>query len=354
VSTDAQDSLQLGQFDHVLATTGTALLRVAALAPEESDAHAQLTLVIDDGSEVHRIAQLPGSPGHAGKLRAAFAVPATLVADENKFALALDGDGTIDLPTPTRGRGRAVRTGKETKRRQSHPEGEKRAQPVPRVDSYAKLAQLAEQLAAARDALGGQENARRQAEDRLAAQIDTTAQAVRERRTAVRERDALTARFNGLISEIATLAVARADAEAAVVELHAERLLADQRRDTAAARAKALSDELEDVRGERDVALQRIQELEADSDQLRTRADDLATRLAGSSAHAREASDVAHEIALAREELERLRAELEETSVHSEVPQVALRARLAELRRERAAGLEADGQPAARREPRAK
>jgi len=101
------------RFEHVAATPGTALLRVAGRW--RSDQRERLSppmLVVDDGRRTHRLAALPGPDDAAPSAgpdapvwRAAFSAPIDLLADaKTVFALDAGQNLIVDLPRPAEGR----------------------------------------------------------------------------------------------------------------------------------------------------------------------------------------------------------------------------------------------------------
>jgi chromosome segregation ATPase len=103
VLTDNAPAMELEEFEHVLATPGTALLRVLAHRSQRRDSDQRPTLLAGDGETVHRFAALPAPPDPSGTLRAAYPVPLLLLGPHSTYALELSGGGVVDLPTPTPG-----------------------------------------------------------------------------------------------------------------------------------------------------------------------------------------------------------------------------------------------------------
>jgi hypothetical protein len=106
---EAWHSAKIKQFEHVLVGPSIALLRVTAKAsrrkPIEED---RPTLLADDGHVVRRFVALPSPPDDRGVLRAAYSVPAEVIAADTVFSLAFDDGSAISLPEPTAGASRVA------------------------------------------------------------------------------------------------------------------------------------------------------------------------------------------------------------------------------------------------------
>lgn len=109
--TDAPHSIELEEFELVIAAPGTALLRVAARRPPGHAADSRPTLAIDDGDQVHRLAPLPAPPDPESLLRAAFRAPVALLVGDNAFTLELSGGAVLSLPPPVPRSGLRVHRG---------------------------------------------------------------------------------------------------------------------------------------------------------------------------------------------------------------------------------------------------
>ena len=100
--TDASTSFELVEFEQVQAGPRTVLLRLAT-RPSEAFTLAGLALVLDgdgDGDAV-RLTPLPGPPGAADLLRAAFAAAPELLAGSTTYSLELADGSLVALPAPT-------------------------------------------------------------------------------------------------------------------------------------------------------------------------------------------------------------------------------------------------------------
>lgn len=104
---DDTESLTIVEFEHVAAGPSVMLLRVraglsgAAPAPDRRPA-----LLAEHAGGLERFAALPSPPDPTGVLRAAYSVPATLIAPQTAFSLELDGGATVSLPAPSAGAAR--------------------------------------------------------------------------------------------------------------------------------------------------------------------------------------------------------------------------------------------------------
>ena len=140
--TDALDSLAIGEFEHVAVGPSVVLLRVkgrsSGLRPGPEWRPA---LIADHGSGPERFAALPSPPDPEGVLRAAYSVPAALIAAGARFSLELPGGETIDLPAPAPG----------TPRRAAGDGPPPARDPEPPAESSDELASLSAELAEARD-----------------------------------------------------------------------------------------------------------------------------------------------------------------------------------------------------------
>ena len=102
--TDDRDSLTIAEFEHVAAGPSVTLLRVrAALSGAARTPERRPELVAEHAGGLDRFEPLPSPPDPPGVLRAAYSVPAALVAPETSFTLELDGGAVVALPVPTAG-----------------------------------------------------------------------------------------------------------------------------------------------------------------------------------------------------------------------------------------------------------
>ena len=282
---DTPAPLVVRRFERLVASPTSALVRLEA---EGGAAQVEALVVSGPGSEVLRFAPLPGPPGPADTLTAAFGVPPHVAAGEGLgFVVALTDGRSVALPAP---------------------------EPRDRLDALARAQQRAEAAEAARleaersaeqaaaearaqvgDAQRTAEEAVAEAHARLAEAEERTARAthreatleMRLTETEHRAREATVARetVDRLLARLAesrsaraaaeeALATARADAEAALASARTEaQAAADQARSAAAeidelraavadradlergaaaagARAEALDRELAAARGE--------------------------------------------------------------------------------------------------------
>ena len=141
--TDALDSLAIGEFEHVAVGPSVVLLRVKGRSsgprpgPEWRPA-----LIADHGSGPERFEPLPSPPDPEGVLRAAYSVPAALIAAGPRFSLELPDGETIDLPAPTPGTPRRAAGDGPTPARDREP---------PAESSESTRLDLRRELAEARD-----------------------------------------------------------------------------------------------------------------------------------------------------------------------------------------------------------
>ena len=103
-----ESAIELQGFERIDASPGTALLRVTGTHAGTKKKRRPLTLVIDDGSQLHRLAPLPAPPDSGDMLRVAFSAPVALLGGRTAFALDLGRGEIVDLPAPTSGNQRLV------------------------------------------------------------------------------------------------------------------------------------------------------------------------------------------------------------------------------------------------------
>jgi hypothetical protein len=105
--TDPSDALTIAEFEHVTAGPSATLLRVAVhVAAGTAQPPARPALVAEHPGGLDRFDPLPAPPDPAGVMRAAYSVPAPLIAPEAAFRLELADGSLIELPAPTRGAAR--------------------------------------------------------------------------------------------------------------------------------------------------------------------------------------------------------------------------------------------------------
>ena len=140
--TDAWDSLEIGEFEHVAVGPSVVLLRVKGRSSHLlPNPESRPTLIADHGSGRERFEALPSPPDAEGVLRAAYSVPAALLAAGARFALELQHGETIDLPAPAPGIPRRAAGG-------DAPPAQDPGGPVEGSD---QIASLSTELAEARD-----------------------------------------------------------------------------------------------------------------------------------------------------------------------------------------------------------
>ncbi|MGH2893924.1 MAG: hypothetical protein ACRDPM_11775 [Solirubrobacteraceae bacterium] len=107
--TDGWESLTVGEFEHVAVGPSVLLLRVSGRSSRPRPSPDwRPTLVADHGNGPERFEALPSPPDPEGVLRAAYSVPAALIAGEARFWLELPDGTAVDLGTPAPGTPRRV------------------------------------------------------------------------------------------------------------------------------------------------------------------------------------------------------------------------------------------------------
>jgi hypothetical protein len=102
--TDTWPALTIGEFEHVDVGPSGLLLRVSGTwAGPDPDPGRRPALGADHGGDPELFAPLPAPPDPPGVLRAAYSVPAALIAAPARFWLDLGGGVTMDLLPPTPG-----------------------------------------------------------------------------------------------------------------------------------------------------------------------------------------------------------------------------------------------------------
>src|SRR5436309_10221741 len=92
--TDESEALRIAEFEHVAADSSVTLLRVSGtLAPTPQASAQRPTLIAEHGGGRQRFPALPSPPDPPGVLRAAYSVPAAVVAPATSYTLELD-DGS--------------------------------------------------------------------------------------------------------------------------------------------------------------------------------------------------------------------------------------------------------------------
>jgi DNA repair exonuclease SbcCD ATPase subunit len=221
-------SFELQAFEHLIATPGTALLRVLSVGPDGGDPDHRPTLLVDDGQTVHRFAALPAPADPPGTLRAAYSVPVGLLGPQSTYALELSGGTELDLPTPTPGSRRAAspeheRLAARVDELEARLEREARdaavklsATEAAAADADQRAASSAADAAAVAEAFAAEAAASQARTEALERQISELEESVEH------ERDARAEALQDLVGELAVAQAARADAEAAFARLRAE------------------------------------------------------------------------------------------------------------------------------------
>lgn len=333
--TDGWQSIKIKQFEHVMASPSTALLRVSGKPPRRRSAGERPALLVEAGPTSLRFAALPAPLDPRGVLRAAYSVPIELVGSETRFSLEHSTGSVTELPPPQLVAGRAggpwgddvgavSKSGStppqspETIQAQAPPpslaDGEER-----RSDPFAKLAEQSEAQARSEHAAAESDQARRLAEDEL-------------RR--------LRGQFSALEQQLMDAEAARAQAEQATVA--AEQATAD-----AEAQLESALGELTGARERGETLQQRNVELESASTEqqelLETLQQELADRNSPHEALQRELdvlrsrrASLEHELDQSRDQLRIMTSERDELGRQaSAYDSVAVKAR------ERAAQAEA-------------
>jgi hypothetical protein len=97
-------TLTIGEFEHVAVGSSGVLLRVSGTwAGPDPGPERRPPLGADHGSDPEVFEPLPAPPDPPGVLRAAYSVPAALIAAPARFWLDLGGGVTMDLLPPTPG-----------------------------------------------------------------------------------------------------------------------------------------------------------------------------------------------------------------------------------------------------------
>lgn len=112
--TEASQSVEIGEFEHVAVGSSVALLRVSGRSSRPRPAPDwRPVLLAGDGDDRRRFTALPSPPDGEGVLRAAYSVPADLVAAGTRFWLELDDGQLAELGSPTPGTARRGARGTE-------------------------------------------------------------------------------------------------------------------------------------------------------------------------------------------------------------------------------------------------
>jgi hypothetical protein len=102
--TDQSQSLTITEFEHVAVGPSVVLLRVNGRSQDPRPSPDwRPTLMANHTGEPERFAALPSPPDAEGVLRAAYSVPAALIAPETRFWLELADRKIVDLGAPALG-----------------------------------------------------------------------------------------------------------------------------------------------------------------------------------------------------------------------------------------------------------
>lgn len=104
--TDAWRSITLTEFEHVVTGQSQSLLRVCGRGPVERAAGPRPVLVMETTAGEARFHPLRAPADRSGVMRAAYAVPTSLIANGARCWLELTDGGRIDLPVPEEGAAR--------------------------------------------------------------------------------------------------------------------------------------------------------------------------------------------------------------------------------------------------------
>ncbi|MGA9858145.1 MAG: hypothetical protein WBQ18_09810 [Solirubrobacteraceae bacterium] len=169
--TDAWHSLKLKRFERVDAVPSVALLRITGKGPRRSPAIGDRpTLAADDGESARRFAPIPAPPDEdRALLRAAYSVPDAAITPNTVFSLEFADGAVIPLPAPAPGEARVPVTRPEAGEPEPRPGGTETKVPAAvdaerRADLLSKLAQLSGALADAERSIGEHSTARIAAE----------------------------------------------------------------------------------------------------------------------------------------------------------------------------------------------
>ena len=104
--TDAWRSIRLTEFEHVVTGPAQSLLRVCGQAPPDHAPGPRPVLVIESAAGEARFHPLRAPDDLRGVIRAAYAVPTSLVSGSAGWWLESVGGGRVELPVPVQGAGR--------------------------------------------------------------------------------------------------------------------------------------------------------------------------------------------------------------------------------------------------------
>jgi len=108
---DPWRSIKLRDFEYVVVSPTTMLLRLGGRGPRWGAGGSRPTLVATSRDAINRFNAIPSPPDTRGLLRAAYSVPPELVSPTTKFSLHFDDGHVIVLPEPTEGVARPTTRG---------------------------------------------------------------------------------------------------------------------------------------------------------------------------------------------------------------------------------------------------
>jgi septal ring factor EnvC (AmiA/AmiB activator) len=320
---DAWNAAKIREFEHVLAAPTVALLRVSAKpARRRSVVGPRPVLLADDGQAIRRFAAIPSPPDDRGVLRAAYSVSADLVAPNTAFSLELADGSILALPAPQPGEARLARepdveASAESADTTERPGGSDER----RSDLVSKLTELSARLAEseqARDELEHSVPQLREAGERTEHELAEAreralrAEAEAEKAAAALQeldvwRGELERRLTETTDELSAVKHARTQEEDELRRLGGELAEAGAKVELLEAQVKTLDDQLTDAEDRRDAPV--VDEMPAVPPYSSSERESLARQagqLAALLANAERFSELAHELAEARAQAETL------------------------------------------------
>ncbi len=180
--TDESDALKIAEFEHVAAGPSVTLLRVAGrVPPGVQQPQPRPALMAKHRAGLDRFDPLPSPPDPAGVVRAAYSVPATLIAPATTFRLELASGSLIELPAPVAGVARPPTAAADERVRHLAAENERLSSTLAELEIWRgelerRLTETTDQLADARARLSAAELEALS----LRAQAEASQQAARE------------------------------------------------------------------------------------------------------------------------------------------------------------------------------
>jgi hypothetical protein len=180
--TDESDALKIAEFEHVAAGPSVTLLRVAGrVPPGVQQPQPRPALMAEHPAGLDRFDPLPSPPDPAGVVRAAYSVPATMIAPATTFRLELASGSLIELPDPVPGVARQQTPVADERVRHLAAENERLSSTLAELETWRgelerRLTETTDQLADARARLSAAELETLS----LRAQAEASQQAARE------------------------------------------------------------------------------------------------------------------------------------------------------------------------------